>query len=167
MSGVLKGRYLPRHRALSRGSPQAARKPGGGGLGCHPTVLGEGVPGVCCTDLIPLSDPGGVFPCGTGCWGVPVAAGCWGGGGRCLLLPSPPGYAVARPGRRRWRSPVCPVGVCSWCFPRATGSGSGESPRIGGCRVDNGAEEMLSMGELLGLAGAGTTRSRSWKLKLA
>lgn len=34
------------------------------------------------------------------------------------------------------------------------------------CSVNNGAEETLIIRELFHLAGAGTTRSSSWKLKL-
>lgn len=64
---------------------------------CHPAVLGEGVPGVCCADLIPLSNPGGVFPCSTGCWGVPVAVGCWRGGedGACCCHHLPAALRLA------------------------------------------------------------------------
>lgn len=138
----------------------------GGRLGCAwegcallPRRAGRGGP-LCLLSQSVLSEQG------RGLVSLPyVGSGCWGEeeGARCspALLPA---WAAACPGCRRWRRAVPGRGL-HLVLPQSRRLRRGHVHRC--CRVSNGAEEMLIIRELFHLAGAGTTRSSSWKLKLA
>lgn len=150
----------------------------GGCLGCAwegcalpPCWAGRWAPSCLLSRSGCSEQPWGVgFPAvwGPGRWGVPIAA-VLGRGGLCSLLPLRchrhlPGWAAARPGHRRWRSPVPGWGL-QLVLPQGHRHWRGPVYRC--CSVNNGAAETLIIRELFHLAGAGTTRSSSWKLKLA